>query len=761
MQNDILMQSRMAAIEAMENSVFTRNEVTRLYSYRFLVLRLTPTIIARHLFESKCQVYRLPLWYPIQSTVQSSPHVSQTQVDINETTVGPSLSTLNMPRIPSKKKLQEEDQIVATSRVSRFHNETLETLSKEVDLKTVNITAGLKDLLVDAELRLFEGYKYGVVGPNGSGKTVLLKCIGSKKIPGIATNLRTLYVEQIAVEDSNMSVLDAVVLSDTKRVEFAMQLAVLESALATGDEVEIQKALHYVKVQKQKLALRLAQKVASERSGARGYKARKEVNVQESLLEDLELLSLSAEQFDPNDIIVAQEQVSYLTDALLIYDTEEVLRVEAAKILKGLGFTEAMIEGPASHLSGGWRIRTSLACALLIKPDILLLDEPTNHLDLPGVIWLQEYLKLLKDVTLVVVSHDRRFLNEISENIIVLKDCKLEYFSGNYEEYITAYTEKQEFLKSKAELIDKKKELLTSSVEKALIAAKRSGDDKKVQSMVSKKKKLDRLGMDVNEKGHRFKLNRDRAGFHTDIRDDVVFDKQMVADKWKVEQPQKLRYSGDILVLSSVGFKYGTNVLFGRVTLGISQKARIAVVGANGTGKSSLLKLLVGECTPSVGTIERPGNATIGSFDQFNAESFRKNYEADATALTIIQEEFPGAKESQYRGHLGKFGIRGSTAIKPVHILSGGELARIKLALNFFEKTPHLLVLDEPTNHLDMLSIESLVDLLRDYEGAIVVASHNRYFVDKVAEEVYTFDKKQLKKLKSIEEYTDSLGIEV
>ncbi|KAL6664078.1 hypothetical protein CA7LBN_004533 [Candidozyma auris] len=641
-----------------------------------------------------------------------------------------------------KQKATVSDEIAVTSESSRFHNETLETLSKDVYLKKVSISVGLKDLLLDADVRLNHGTKYGLIGPNGCGKTTLMKCLGYKRVSGLADNLRILYVEQLPVESTSKSVLETVLAADKDRVKLMSLLSTLEAALSSADPLKIKQAIKQVKLEEQKANLAAAQKTATERTGARGHRARKALVEQESLVAELEALSLD-EVVDSNtdEAFVAQEMALQLSEQLKGYDSEEKM------------------QQPARVLSEGWRIRASLAAALLLQPDILLLDEPTNHLDLPTVLWLQNYLRDLKDVTLVLVSHNRAFLNEMAEETIVCKKQSLEYYDGNYDEYMENFQNRQSFLRAKADANRKKKEALEHSIEKGLNSAKKNGDDKSVQRMAARKKKLDRIGMDVNSKGHKYKLNRDRAGYHENFLEEVEVEDIVEPDHWNVEPPPPMRYSGDLLVTSNVGYKYPEgDVIFGRVSFSIGQRARIALIGANGTGKSTLIKLLTGKILPSVGHIERPGNATIGTFDQFNAEVFLAEYSSEATPLSVFMEKYPNGKESHYRGHMGKFGLRGSTAIKPLATLSGGEMARLKLALNFFESSPNLLILDEPTNHLDMQSIESLIELINKYEGAVVIASHDQYFVTKVAKEIYTFKKKQLKQLESMDEYIEEVS---
>lgn len=642
------------------------------------------------------------------------------------------------------------EKVIATSQVSRFHTETLETLSNDIDLKQVCISIGARDLLVDTHLKLFSGVHYGLVGPNGTGKTTLLKCIGYKTLTGLPTNIRALLVEQMNFEkEPDKTVLEFVLESDHKRIHLLKQSAILEKALDSGNGLVISKAVRSINLLNQRRKFEAAEKLALERSGARGAKARRLLNAEEEALKALEAVSLEDDSTDPNDVVIAQSLLTEIHDSLSIYDSEEVIKTEAKNILKGLGFTEEMQISPAKLLSGGWRIRASLASALLIKPDILLLDEPTNHLDFPTILWLQKYLANLVNTTLLIVSHNRSFLNAVAEEIIVLKDKSLTYHKGNYDEYVEDFHEKQAFLKSKAEAIDKKKEAAVKSIEKSISIAKKSGDDKKMSAAASKKKKLDRLGMDVNEKGHRFKLNRDRVGFHNTIRDDVIVEKELTPDVWKVEEPYTLRYQGELILVNQVGFRYpkSPRYVFTGATMSVSQRARIGIVGANGQGKSTLMNILSGDLKPTTGTIQWPGNAKIGTFSQHNAEEFITKYSPESTPVSILLERYPDKKEGDYRAHLGMFGIRNNTAINPISSLSGGELARVEFALNFFGSSPHILILDEPTNHLDMMSIESLIQVLKNYKGAVIISSHDEYFLSQIVEEVYTIDNRKLIKL--------------
>lgn len=636
--------------------------------------------------------------------------------------------------------------VVATSQVSRFAADTWDTLSSDIDLHQVNISVGDRELLVDTDLRLFSGVRYGLVGRNGCGKSTLLQCIGDNTLTGLSDNLRCLRVEQLSLENEG-NLLDAVLRADKKRVRLLEQVELLEK----GDAESVRK----VQWHNQRALYEGAVKTANERSGARGAKARRVLNAEEAALEKLEQLHLEAPspEEQAESILKAQELLAEVHAELALYDSEETFQNNARAILTGLGFTDEMQMGLVEHLSGGWRIRAALAAALLLKPDVLLLDEPTNHLDLPTILWLQEYLQTVEG-TVLVVSHDRAFLNAVCQEIVLLKNQALEYHKGNYDEYRTNFEEKQVHNQTLADAVEKKKVAAVKSIEKGIATAKKSGDDKKMAAMASKKKKLDRLGMEASAKGTRFKLNRDRQGFYNTIRDDVGVEKDEVAQTWKIQQPYTLRYSGDLVMVDGVAFRYSPTLkyIFGGVTLSVSPRARIALVGANGKGKSTLMNLLAGNLKPSAGTIQWPGNSKIGVFSQHVAEDF-SSYAVESTPVSVLAAKFPDRKESEVRSHLAMFGLKGSIAMQPLGSLSGGELARVSFAMSFFGSTPHILILDEPTNHLDMLLIESLINMLKSYEGAVIVSSHDQHFVSEVADQLYTIEKYRLKKLEGMDDY--------
>ncbi|KAI0360502.1 hypothetical protein OH77DRAFT_1393750 [Trametes cingulata] len=646
--------------------------------------------------------------------------------------------------------------IVATSQVSRFHTETLTTLSNDIDLKDVTVTIGQRTLLSGANLRLFHGVHYGLVGQNGVGKSTLLKVIGYKLLSGFPSNVRVLYVEQLEGTDMARPVVRVVMDADRKAARARKELKLVQKALEGDDPEEVARVMREVKLERLKDELAAADKTALERSGARGADARKRLIEQEKRMEDA--LAANEEPISPEETTraaaEAQELLTELFGAMDLYG-EEAAEAKARSILKGLRFPPAWHDRPLGELSGGWRIRVALASALHIEPDILLLDEPTNHLDLPAIIWLQDYLSQLDNTTIVTVSHDRAFLNAIADEIIVFKNQTLTYHDGNFDEYLEHTEEKRKYMERMAEAIERKKAAAEKTVQATMSQARKAGDDKKMAQAASRQRKLERIGMEVNDKGHRFKLNRDRAGYHLSTRGDAEVEKMEQAPTWSIPDPIPLRQAGAIIEVEDVALGYDRKQppLVSGVTLNISQTARIAIVGANGSGKTTLVKALVGDLQPLKGKINRHLSAKIGYFTQHHVDELHQ-HPVETTALSLLMEKEPERQAQEYRAHLGKYGIKGSLALQPLRSLSGGQMVRVAFALSTFGSSPHLLILDEPTNHLDYLTTEALIMALKEFSGAVVIVSHDQFFVSEVAEQVYAVRKKKLELLEGgMEEY--------
>lgn len=662
-----------------------------------------------------------------------------------------------------KKRIEKGDvipsnTIVATSQVSRFHSETLETLSNDVDIKGVNISVGDRDLLVDAELKLFNGVHYGLCGNNGVGKSTLLKCLGYKSLIGFPRNINALYVDQLEDADVIKSTLKTVVDSDVISATLRKKFVQLQDALESGDMASLTIVLRKHELEAFQAEEEEANTKAVKRSGLRGARARRELKRMEDLVQEAEeKLKVSdelSEQDEVNAVTKAQDSIATIRAELDLRDADS-LEVRAGSILTGLGFSQQMQDSPLSNLSGGWRIRASLASALLIKPNVLLLDEPTNHLDLPAILWLQSYLNSLTDSTIMVVSHDRAFLNAVTEETIIYKEGRLSYYKGNYDTFRQFFDEKQSFLRNKMEGLEKQKALAEKSVQSEMSRARKSGDDKKMAAVASKQRKLkDIVKMDVNEKGHRFKLNRDRPGFNDSTRPDIELETLEIPPKWSFQDPTPLRTAGALVGLEGVSFRYSrtTPYVLVNITMQIPQDGRVGVLGANGQGKTTLLKQIIDELQPSSGSIDRHRQAIVKAFSQHNVDELL-SYPIEETPITLLQKESSSFTEQDVRAQLGKFGITGLKGMSSLKNLSGGELARVAFAKMLATSSPHLLVLDEPTNHLDFLTIEALTKCIQKYKGAVIIASHDQHFVSETCNSIYMVEKGYIKSIESVADF--------
>jgi ATP-binding cassette subfamily F protein 3 len=370
----------------------------------------------------------------------------------------------------------------------------------------------------------------------------------------------------------------------------------------------------------------------------------------------------------------------------------------AAAILAGLGFDAAAQLRPASDFSGGWRMRVALAAILFAEPDLLLLDEPTNHLDLEATLWLESYLKTYPR-TVILVSHDRDLLNAVPDRIIHIDRGKLIAYSGNYDSFERV---RRERLKNTTAL-----------------AAKQAEQRRHMQAFI------DRFRYKASKA--RQAQSRIKALARMEPVTPVV-DEATIAFRFPDPEP----LSPPILTLDGAAAGYDERPVLSRLDLRIDMEDRIALLGANGNGKSTLVRLIASRLKPMAGTVRRSPKLRIGYFAQHQAEELN----LEATPLQHLQELEPLASDEKLRAHLGRFGFSGEKALTRVGALSGGEKARLLFAL-MSRTSPHLLLLDEPTNHLDMDSREALVEALNAFEGAVILISHDPHLIELTADRLW------------------------
>ncbi|KAH7404179.1 hypothetical protein KP509_15G013900 [Ceratopteris richardii] len=375
----------------------------------------------------------------------------------------------------------------------------------------------------------------------------------------------------------------------------------------------------------------------------------------------------------------------------------------AAEILYGLGFSKSMQQKKTRDFSGGWRMRIALARALFMNPTILLLDEPTNHLDLEACVWLEETLKNFNRI-LVVVSHSQDFLNGVCTNIIHMQNKKLKFYTGNYDQYVQTRAELEE---NQMKQYRWEQEQIANM--KDYIARFGHGSAKLARQAQSKEKTLAKM---------------ERGG----LTEKVVRDKVLVfrfTDVGKLPPP--------VLQFVEVDFGYTPDhLIYKKVDFGVDLDSRIALVGPNGAGKSTMLKLMTGELSPTDGMIRRHNHLRIAQFHQHLAEKLN----LDVTALQYMMSEYPGMEEEKMRAAIGRFGLTGKAQIMPMRNLSDGQRSRVIFAWLAW-RLPHLLLLDEPTNHLDIETIDALADALNEWDGGLVLVSHDFRLINQVAKEIW------------------------
>lgn len=426
----------------------------------------------------------------------------------------------------------------------------------------------------------------------------------------------------------------------------------------------------------------------------------------ESLLAEEKLLSAS----DDKDASSRLQQVYSELSAI----EADKAAPRASQILAGLGFTPVMQKKTTKEFSGGWRMRISLARALFSRPDLLLLDEPTNMLDMKAIVWLEDYLINKWESTLLVVSHDRQFLNVVPTDTLHFYNHEIIPYKGNFDSFVKVRIERQKNQEREYEAQVEYRKHAQEFIDKFRYNAKRAS---LVQSKIKLLEKLPPLKP----------VEKEQA---------VVF---------KFEETEPLS-GAPILQLDEVSFKYDStsNYVLDKVTLNANLQSRITIVGDNGSGKTTLLKLLTGALSPSKGNRNAHRNLKIGYFTQHHVDQLTMNQ----SPLEFLASKFPGRPSEQLRAYLGKFGVTGDLSLQPMASLSGGQKSRVAFAV-MSAMRPNILILDEPTNHLDVETVEALAHALNVYTGGVILVSHDEQLIKLVCKEMWYVSNGTVRSLES------------
>lgn len=436
----------------------------------------------------------------------------------------------------------------------------------------------------------------------------------------------------------------------------------------------------------------------------------------------LEKLSEELAQYDDEE---SQEQLMDVYERLDEIGAEKA-QAKAAYILHGLGFSKSMQQKMCKDFSGGWRMRIALARALYVRPHLLLLDEPTNHLDLEACVWLEDELKTYKRI-LVIISHSQDFLNGVCTNIIHIEKRRLNYYGGNYDTFVRT---RLELLENQMKRYNWEQSQIAHM--KDYIARFGHGSAKLARQAQSKEKTMAKMV----------------AG---GLTEKVVSEKVVqfyFPDCGTIPPP--------VIMVQNVSFKYKEDgpLIYKNLEFGIDLDSRIALVGPNGAGKSTLLKLLCNEVAPTEGLIRTHSHLRFARYHQHLHELL----DLDISALEYMMKSFPEIKEKEeMRKIIGRFGLTGRQQVCPIRQLSDGQRCRVVFAWLSWQ-APHLLLLDEPTNHLDMETIDALAEAISEFNGGMVLVSHDFRLISQVAQEIWVCEKQTVTKWPgTIQSYKDHL----
>ncbi|CAK3986855.1 ABC transporter ATP-binding [Lecanosticta acicola] len=525
--------------------------------------------------------------------------------------------------------------------------------SKDIKVDGIDISIGGKRILSDTNLTLAYGRRYGLVGQNGIGKSTLLRALSKREV-AIPTHISILHVEQEITGDDTPA-LQAVLDADVWRKHLLREQGKISKELA---ELEAERA-----------------SMADTST-------------------DAARLDTQREGLD----ITLSDVQSKLAEM-----ESDKAESRAASILAGLGFSHERQQFATKTFSGGWRMRLALARALFCEPDLLLLDEPSNMLDVPSVTFLSQYLQNYQS-TVLVVSHDRAFLNEVATDIIHQHSERLDYYkSANFDSFYATKEERRKTAKREYENQMAQRAHLQAFIDKFRYNAAKSSE---AQSRIKKLEKMPVLEAPESEYIVHFQF------------------------------PEVEKLSPPIIQMTNVSFGYSKeNVLLSKVDLDVQLDSRIGIVGPNGAGKTTALKLLIGALQPSSGLISQNPRLRIGFFAQHHVDALDLN----TSAVSFMAAKYPGKSDEEYRRHLGAFGITGMTGLQKMGLLSGGQKSRVAFACLGLTN-PHILVLDEPSNHLDIEGMDALSTALKEFQGGVLMVSHDVTMLQTVCTSLWICD---------------------
>lgn len=518
----------------------------------------------------------------------------------------------------------------------------------------LSFEVGTKEILKDVSFSIEEGDRLGIVGVNGSGKSTLLRLITGKYD---ATDGNVYFAK-----NSNVGMMEQ---DDTFNI-------------VTGDGV----------TSFENTVLSQMYAVFPELCRAENRIAELEALLQKASGDELE--RYTNEFTEVNSRFIENGGLHY--------------KARCKSLLAKLGFNQGTYDRPVTSLSGGERARLNLARLLYREPDILILDEPTNHLDTDTLEWLEAHLSSYKK-TLIVVSHDRYFLDKVTTKTLDVEHHGAKLYGARYSEYVK------------------------------LKEADRAAAEKKY---ALQQKEIARLEAYIEQQR---RWNRERNIIAAESREKAIARMEKVERPKDAPQAIRFRFTksgesgNDVLSVKGLKMAFGSRELFSNVSFEVKKREHLFVLGANGTGKSTLLKILLEKQSQSGGSFEFGYNVTIGYYDQEN-----QNLDMSKTVIDELWDTYPEIKEADLRGVLAMFMFKGEDAFKPVSVLSGGERARLTLA-KLILSGMNLLILDEPTNHLDIQSREALENALEGFDGTIIAVSHDRYFIKKLSTRVIEISK--------------------